>query len=144
MAEHCTRFTRAHNIPHVSLRIPWGSADYPARPAPEASFERIARDARQRLFLDYMHREDVKCSVLATGHHLDDQVETLLMGRVVSAASSQTISSYRRWGMGDARPVDSSGSSLAFFGVRGMDKWIIRPLLPFSKVIFPNNIPSPS
>ncbi|KAH7107612.1 PP-loop family-domain-containing protein [Auriculariales sp. MPI-PUGE-AT-0066] len=128
MALHCTRFTEKHGIPHTSLQICWGSPGFPARPRPSEAFERVARDARRRLFLDCMENPDVNTSVLATGHHLDDQVETLLMGRMVSPESSQTISSCRRWGMGD-----SSSDEISFAGLRGMNKWIVRPLLSFSK-----------
>ncbi|EJD53144.1 hypothetical protein AURDEDRAFT_81382 [Auricularia subglabra TFB-10046 SS5] len=125
MADHCARFALKHQFAHASLAIPWGEPPFPARPGPGDPFEKIARDARARLILDYMERH--ASSTLLTGHHLDDQVETLIMGRLRSAKSMNTMEPCRRWGMGD------SFDGLGFFGLRGMHKWIARPLLPFSK-----------
>lgn len=43
----------------------------------QRSFEEYAREVRYRFLLDTAHSRG--CSVLATGHHADDQVETVLM-----------------------------------------------------------------
>lgn len=125
MADHCARFARDRGIPLVRFSVPWGKPPFPRRPT-KTAFEAIARDARQRLFLDWMVRENV--STLATGHHADDNVETLVLGHLRSSNSMQTIEPCRRWGMGDA--VDTLG----FAGLYGMNSWVIRPLLTFSKV----------
>ncbi|KZV96185.1 adenine nucleotide alpha hydrolases-like protein [Exidia glandulosa HHB12029] len=125
MADHCATFTRSRKIPHTTLEIPWNTPPFPKRPKSGKPYEAIARDARQRLFLDWMDAEDA--AVLATGHHADDNVETLILGQLHSPNSMQVLEPCRRWGMGD------STRSLAFAGISGMRKSVIRPLLPFTK-----------
>jgi len=121
---------------HSELRIPWGSPPFPSRPgaAGEGSggdaIESVARTARYRLMFDAMVRRRVH--VLATGHHADDQVETVLM-RLGSGSTSL--------GLGGMRPVRRFGMALGkregdfgWFGHEGLDRWIVRPLLDVTKV----------
>jgi len=65
--------------------------------------------------------EDI--NVLATGHHADDHVETLIM-RLLSApvepAEITPMRHYRRWGM--------------TYGMKGMESWLVKPLLTAPKV----------
>ena len=120
---------------HSELRIPWGSLPFPSRPGAGESggveaIESVARTARYRLMFDEMVRRRVH--VLATGHHADDQVETVLM-RLGSGST--------RLGLGGMRPVRRFGMALGkregdfgWFGHGGLDRWIVRPLLDVTKV----------
>jgi len=126
---------------HADLRIPWGTAPFPSRPgAGEGgggggggggdAIESVARTARYRLMFDAMVRRRVH--VLATGHHADDQVETVLM-RLGSGSTSL--------GLGGMRPVRRFGMALGkregdfgWFGHEGLHRWIVRPLLGVTKV----------
>ena len=127
---------------HAELRIPWGSPPFPSRPGAGAGegegegevgasdVESVARTARYRLMFDEMVRRQVH--VLATGHHADDQVETVLM-RLGSGSSLL--------GLGGMRPVRRFGMSLGkregdfgWFGLEGLNRWIVRPLLDVTKV----------
>ena len=131
---------------HSELRIPWGSPPFPSRPgAGEGgdgggggggggdATESVARTARYRLMFDAMVRRRVH--VLATGHHADDQVETVLM-RLGSGSTAL--------GLGGMRPVRRFGMALGkregdfgWFGHEGLDRWIVRPLLDVTKVSAP-------
>jgi len=125
-----TRF----NAAHFELRVPWGEPPFPPRPqmgtdASEA-IETVARTARYRLMFDAMLRQRV--NVLATGHHADDQIETVLM-RLGSGSSVL--------GLGGMRPVRRFGMAMSkgendfgWFGHEGLDRWIARPLLDVPKV----------
>lgn len=115
---------------HVELRIGWGEAPFPARPHSGEAVESRARNARYQLMFDAMLRRDVQ--VLATGHHADDQVETVLMR--LGAGSSIL-------GLGGMRPLRRFGMALGkgendfgWFGHEGLQRWIVRPLLEVSKV----------
>ena len=86
--------------------------------------------SRYQLMFDAMVRRDVH--VLATGHHADDQVETVLMR--LGAGSSIL-------GLGGMRPLRRFGMALGkgengfgWFGHEGLNRWIVRPLLEVSKV----------
>jgi hypothetical protein len=96
----------------------------------EAAIESAARIARYRLLFDEMLRRRVH--VLATGHHADDQIETVLM-RLGSGSSVL--------GLGGMRPVRRFGmamgkneSDFGWFGHEGLERWIVRPLLDVPKV----------
>jgi tRNA(Ile)-lysidine synthase TilS/MesJ len=125
--------TRFKVTDHAELRIPWGSPPFPSRPGGEGgsnAVESVARPARYRLMFDAMVRRRVR--VLAMGHHADDQVETVLM----RLGSGSTV-----LGLGGMRPVRRFGMSLGkregdfgWFGLEGMDRWIVRPLLDVPKV----------
>jgi tRNA(Ile)-lysidine synthase TilS/MesJ len=131
-----TKFKAAN---HSELRIPWGSPPFPSRPGAGEegggggggnAIESVARTARYRLMFDAMIRRRVH--VLATGHHADDQVETVLM-RLGSGSTSL--------GLGGMRPVRRFGMALGkregdfgWFGHEGLDRWIVRPLLDVTKV----------
>ena len=115
---------------HAELLVPWGKAPFPARPHSGLAIESAARNARYQLMFDAMVHRDVH--VLATGHHADDQVETVLMR--LGAGSSIL-------GLGGMRPLRRFGMALGkgengfgWFGHEGLNRWIIRPLLDVSKV----------
>lgn len=139
---------------HSELPVPWGEPPFPPRPrmggAKDANanadvgavavavageaIESVARTARYRLMFDAMvhEREQRRVHVLATGHHADDQVETVLM-RLGSGSTAL--------GLGGMRPVRRFGmamgkneSDFGWFGHEGLDRWIVRPLLDVPKV----------
>lgn len=128
VAEHCRQFCERLHIPSQVLRIPWSQYPYPDRPRNNAPFESIARKARYRLLLQAM--TDSHTSVVAMGHHADDQVETLIMRLARTGATGNLVGMRRcrRWGMG------SSSKDLSWAGFSGMHHWIIRPLLTVPKV----------
>ena len=131
---HAAR-TSAHTYKtsqHVALRVPWDVPPFPTRPCAHSgdAIESVARTARYRLMFDAMVRERVY--VLATGHHADDQVETVLM-RLGSGSSIL--------GLGGMRPLRRVGMALGkvendfgWFGHEGLNRWIVRPLLDVPKV----------
>ena len=133
---------------HSELRIPWGEPPFPPRPRMGACpadasagasadvggdpIESVARTARYRLMFDAMTLQERRVHVLATGHHADDQIETVLM-RLGSGSSVL--------GLGGMRPVRRFGmamgknqSDFGWFGHEGLDRWIVRPLLDVPKV----------
>jgi tRNA(Ile)-lysidine synthase len=149
-----TRF----NALHSELRVPWGEPPFPRRPRMGAraadadagagagagavpggeAIESVARTARYRLMFDAMtlqqqrQQQQRRADVLATGHHADDQIETVLM-RLGSGSSVL--------GLGGMRPVRRFGmamgkneSDFGWFGHEGLDRWIVRPLLDVPKV----------
>ncbi len=139
-----TTFKAAH---HSELRIPWGEPPFPSRPRPGSEYEddgegageaieSVARIARYRLMFDEMvvRGGDDDVRVLATGHHADDQVETVLMrlGAGSSALGLGGIRRVRRFGMALGRREGDFG----WFGHLGLERWIVRPLLDVSKVSF--------
>lgn len=106
------RFDMLLGIAHAILPIPWSIPPFPAYPTPHST-ESPARTARLILFREFMRNHRV--NNLLVGHHLDDQVENKLT---------------RGYGMGmrvcmDGREVD---------GEYGGKKWMMRPLLSFTKV----------
>jgi tRNA(Ile)-lysidine synthase len=88
----------ARNIPHHILR--------PASPI-TGNIQSSARAERYRLLTDWAAQND--CSLIATAHHAEDQLETLLM-----------------------RLARGSGVS-GMAGIRARNANVIRPLLEFSK-----------
>lgn len=120
---------RMHATPHA-ISIPWGTPPFPPKPHEDAPSEMIARDARYRVLFDGMR--DAGARIIAFGQHADDQAETALMrwaygSSPLGLAGARRI---RRWGMGNGR----SEEDVDYYGLQGMNMWIIRPLLPFSKV----------
>jgi tRNA(Ile)-lysidine synthase len=135
MAEAARTSARTYETSrHIELRVPWDDPPFPMRPCAQSgdAIESVARTARYRLMVDAMVRERVY--VLATGHHADDQVETVLM-RLGSGSSTL--------GLGGMRPLRRVGMALGkgqddfgWFGHEGLDRWIVRPLLDVPKVCF--------
>ena len=130
MGEHCARTAASLDIDHITTSIPWSEPPFPPRPARGEPFEGIARDARYHVLFHNMTR--VGASVVAFGHHADDQLETSLMrlGRNSSELGAAGMRRCRRWGMG----FRSGENSLSWSGHEGMNRWIVRPLLDVSKV----------
>lgn len=93
----------AINMPHVTLV--WRD------PKPASNIQAQARAARYDLMRDWCMAQGAQ--VLMTGHHLDDQAETVLMrlGRGSGVDGLAAIEAKRRW--------------------NGL--WLLRPLLPWPK-----------
>ena len=136
MSLKTSKISRRLGIPHESLQIPWGSAPYTVKPSHGQPFERIARDARYALLLSSMRQH--RAGVIAFGHHADDQLETFLM-RLANGTGFLGLGGMkpvRRFGMGDGSP-----DQMGWYGVDGIQRWIIRPLLGVPKVC--SSSPSP-
>jgi tRNA(Ile)-lysidine synthetase-like protein len=129
-AIQCAGFARKLNVPHMTMRIDWGSGVFPPKPESGMAFEALARDCRYRQLFDAMTKLDLDC--LAMGHHLDDQIETMVMRHTkgTRGAGLAAMRPCRRWGMGSSKPE----LPLAWFGLSGMKRWIVRPLLTIHKV----------
>lgn len=150
MAYAAGKAAKRFNALHSELRVPWGEPPFPRRPRMGAraatadadaggeAIESVARTARYRLMFDAMtlqrqqQQQQRRVDVLATAHHADDQVETVLM-RLGSGSSVL--------GLGGMRPVRRFGmamgkneSDFGWFGHEGLDRWIVRPLLDVPKV----------
>ncbi|KAG6878974.1 hypothetical protein C0992_006109 [Termitomyces sp. T32_za158] len=130
MAEHCSKFAQRLGIGHVTSKVEW---DKP--PASDEPFEAVARAARYRALFAMMTEKNI--DTLAFGHHIDDQVETSLIrlswGSTNLGAAGMKYC--RRWGMG----LMSGASSE--YGLEGMNRWIVRPLLDVSKTsLLPEDI----
>lgn len=82
---------------------------------PYVGIENAARNERYTFFKALMEKEDI--SYLMTGHHLDDQTETILM-RLTRGASLQQLIGIREKQLFDKRTDES---------------YLLRPLLGFSK-----------
>jgi hypothetical protein len=160
MARAASAAATTFKADHSELRIPWGDPPFPRRPRPGDvgetgdALESLARAARYRLIFDAMvrrrshnqnhdhdhdrgHSDDVDVDeksvrVLATGHHADDQVETVLMrlGAGSSMLGLGGMRSVRRFGMSLGRREGDFG----WFGHEGLHRWIVRPLLDVPKV----------
>lgn len=124
MANHAENFAKSLGVEHITARLPWGEPNYLPKPALDGKIEEIARTMRYRVFFHHLKR--LRSNAVAMGHHLDDQVETMLMrlGRGASMHGLAAMRPCRRWGM---------GSHVERYGLEGMKTWVIRPLLAFSK-----------
>jgi len=127
MAERAGNVAKSLGVEHATVKLPWGWNNFHPKPGPNDKIEGVARDMRYKVFFKYMRMRGA--TAVALGHHADDQVETMLMrlGRGSSAYGLAAMKSCRRWGMGD---------SFARYGYEGMRNWIVRPLLPFDKVLY--------
>ncbi|KAL0946570.1 hypothetical protein HGRIS_012773 [Hohenbuehelia grisea] len=128
MADRASKIARSLNVPHLTMRIPWGEPPFPPLPVGDEPIENIARAARYRVKFDAMTQ--CSASALAMGHHADDQVETSLMriAKGTTESGAGGMRRCRRWGMGVGR-----AGELGWSGHEGLRRWIIRPLLPLSK-----------
>ena len=126
MAHHAENVAHSLSIPHVTAKVPWGQRGLPPKPAPGDKIEGTARMMRYKIIFEQLKNLDA--SAVAFGHHLDDQVETMLMrlGRGASMYGLAAMRPCRRWGMGSHFQEQ--------YGLEGLSKWIIRPLLSFGKV----------
>jgi tRNA(Ile)-lysidine synthase len=130
MADVAAGNAKRLRIEHVTSSIPWSTAPFPPKPA--SGIETDARESRYRVLLDNMIAKNVY--TLALGHHAGDQQETALMRfmrngkhRIIDLHAMRHV---RRWGMGEG-----SVGRVGFAGMDGMSRWLVRPLLGFSKVI---------
>jgi tRNA(Ile)-lysidine synthase len=110
-------------------KVNWGEGLIPPRPNPGEPFESLARRVRYHLLFKGM--TETRSTFLALGHHGDDQVETSLLrlSQWSSEIGAAGMLPRRLWGMGDGEE-----GGLDWAGIEGLRRWIIRPLLPFSKV----------
>ncbi|KAF9068298.1 PP-loop family-domain-containing protein [Rhodocollybia butyracea] len=120
MAQRCTENVKSMGIEHHVLKIPWSEDGFPEKPS--TAFEGDARIARFRILFDAMTKANA--TVLALGHHEDDQVETSIM-RILKGSTADGAAGMkhcRRWGMD--RQLQE---------YEGMKRWVVRPLLTFPK-----------
>lgn len=128
VAKQASNYALSLGIPSYILTVPWSTPPYPRRPSNEEAFETVARQARYDIMQSEMSKHG--SSVLAMGHHADDNVETLLMrmnNRGVHSGENNTLSTLK-----PIRPRRRVGMSNAD-KLSGMHQWIIRPLLSVSK-----------
>jgi len=150
MARAARGAAKRYKSTYAELRVRWGEPPFPPHPrasegedkdvneeegegeGESSAIESVARIARYRLLFDAMVRRGAR--VLVTGHHADDQVETVLM-RLGSGSSVL--------GLGGMRPSRRFGMALGkgegegdcgWFGREGLNRWIVRPLLDVPKV----------
>lgn len=69
-AEQVGEFCAHMGVPHTVLRVEW---DLP----PSSAIQELAREVRYGALAEWMHERSL--DAVATGHHLDDQAETLIM-----------------------------------------------------------------
>ncbi len=135
MTARCRELSESIGVQNLSLSIPWSTHPFPECPIKGQSFEEIARKSRYQLLFDAMQAQG--CDTLVTGHHADDNVETVLMRMWAQPTKSTTehlhnagIRQVRRWGMG----LSNTPGGLGWAGAEGMMKWVVRPLLDVPKV----------
>ena len=106
-ADFCRDLTEKLGVPLTVIRL-----DVPALAAERGvGLETAAREARYRAFADYMKEHDVP--LLATAHHADDQLETLLQNLLRGSGRRGLC------GIPACRPLGSG--------------FVVRPLLQVSK-----------
>lgn len=127
MAESAANFAKSLEVEHVTIKIPWGEGIYPPKPASRGN-ERLARDARYAAL--FANMRDAQIGTLALAHHVDDQVETMLMrmGKGTTKLGLIGMQPRSRFGMG----TDIEG--LNWRGHLGLLMYKIRPLLDVGKV----------
>ncbi|PPQ74812.1 hypothetical protein CVT24_003682 [Panaeolus cyanescens] len=130
MADVAEQSARSLGIRHITGRIPWGEDGYPCKPGANDPIEEQARNARYTLM--YKCMKDVDANAVAFGHHMDDQVETMLMrlGRGSSIHGLAGMSMLSRRGMGVR---DEEEASIRWNGYDYLNTWKIRPLLRIPK-----------
>ncbi|KAF8965280.1 PP-loop family-domain-containing protein [Flammula alnicola] len=128
MAKHAANIAESLGVEHVTAKLPWGQGVCPPKPGPDDKIEEQARDMRQMVLFECMKR--LKANALASGHHTDDQVETMLMrlGRGSRQLGLSGMRACRRWGMGSGKEGNDE-----LYAIEGMRKWIVRPLLDVGK-----------
>jgi tRNA(Ile)-lysidine synthase len=128
MQQECAQMAQSLQVPFIAQVIPWGTKPFVKLPQNGDAFEGIARVARyQTLF-----QTQGPGSFIAFGHHKDDQLETAIM-RLANGSTyygAAGMPKLRRWGMGEGQKDGQT-----WFDLDGLSKYIIRPLLSFSKVI---------
>ncbi|KAF9227747.1 hypothetical protein BS17DRAFT_694552 [Gyrodon lividus] len=128
MAARSSANAASLGVDHHTLEIPWGVTPFPQRPTHD-TFEKMAREARYQLIFDAMTQSEA--TIAAFAHHADDQIETSIMrlARGSTKIGAAGMRWCRRWGMGSG----NSESTLGWVGQRGLNRFIIRPLLHFPK-----------
>lgn len=106
--EFVKKLAEKYNLPFYSHQ--WLEKDHP-----NSGIEEAARKERYNFFRSLMIEHDI--SYLMTGHHLDDQIETILM-RLTRGASLEQLLGIR---------------SKQSFSLGNNSAYLIRPLLEFSK-----------
>jgi tRNA(Ile)-lysidine synthase len=106
-AAHAAALCQALQIPHATLRVK-------VQPSP-GGLQAAAREARYCALAEWMKEEEL--TLLLTGHHLDDQAETLLMRLLRGSGVG---------GLAGIRP-------LAPFPAAGPDARLCRPLLAWRR-----------
>jgi tRNA(Ile)-lysidine synthase TilS/MesJ len=126
MAKQAGRIANSLGVEHITMKLPWGQHGLPPKPGPGDKIEGIARMMRYNVIFNQL--KTLEADAVAFGHHLDDQVETMLMrlGRGATTYGLAAMRPCRRWGMGT--------NSQEQYGLEGLSKWIVRPLLSFGKV----------
>jgi len=129
MARQAATLAESLGVEHITTKLPWAQGVYPPKPGHDEKMEEAARDMRQRIL--FGHMKNLNANSLALGHHADDQVETMLMrlGRGSTQFGLSGMRPCRRWGMGSGKPEDDE-----VYGIHGLRKWIVRPLLGVEKV----------
>jgi tRNA(Ile)-lysidine synthase TilS/MesJ len=130
MAKKSQANSERMGVKHVNFKIPWSSGVYPERPAHGKPIENAARMARFHALFDCMTATQV--DTIAFGHHGDDQVETALirLSKGSTEYGASGMQACRRWGMGE-----QSANGFGYYGYDGLKRWIVRPMLEFSKVL---------
>jgi tRNA(Ile)-lysidine synthase len=115
--QHCRQICRKFGVQFRSHRLP---VDF----SREGGRENVLREARYAWFKSVMSKGDV----LATAHHLDDQVETVLfrLFRGSGVRGLAGISPVRKWGQGELyRPFrDLWRSDIIEFAERHHLEWV--------------------
>ncbi|KAI0373019.1 hypothetical protein BV20DRAFT_963503 [Pilatotrama ljubarskyi] len=124
MQSTADRLAHQLGVSSHTAKIPWGEEPLPSLDKVD---ERVAREARYTTLFASM--QQLQADTIAFAHHADDQVETAIM-RMSQGSSSRGLAAMRpvrRWGMG------KKDNPYFSFGVDGMHRWIVRPLLHVSK-----------